>query len=226
MTSHRIGATSLAFKNNSQIIRLYGKHEEVKYRVDKGRATEAELRDSVGLLRLEVSHFNSDACRRLSHKYSLEGRYAHLLLHSSIARQELDRGLIALGLNNVTETVDARVDLLREIYGDSPHTRRLVAFLGFLDRYGEGFWHHGFGGYRRSAYFQCRRDVKKAGVWLKSDHQLPPLQLIKSDQKQLLKAIQPVSNTICSNPATPDFQRWHMNKGDDDGSVTMRRAML
>jgi len=225
MTRHQIGDTSLAFKHGSQIMRLYGKHDEVAYRANSGRATDDELRESVGLLRLEISHFNSDACRRLSDRYSLPDRYADLLLHSTIAHQEIERGLTMLGLDKITETVDARIDILREIYGDTHQMRRLVAFLGFLDRYGEGFWRHGFGGYGRSTYFQYCRDLKKAGVWLKSDRQLPPLRLVRNGQKQFSKAVQPMSNTISHSPAGADFQRWYEKNGDD-GGVAGRRSIM
>ncbi len=128
-----------------------------------------------------------------------------------------------LGLDKITETVDARIDILREVYGDTHQMRRLVAFLGFLDRYGEGFWRHGFGGYGRSAYFQYCRDLKKAGVWLKSDRQLPPLRLVKNTQKQFSKAVQPMSNTINRSPAGADFQRWYEN---NDDSVAGRRVIV
>jgi hypothetical protein len=122
LTRHHIGDTSLLFQNKSQKLRLYSKHDEVASRANRGRATDDELRASVGLLRLEVSHFTSDACRRLSGRYSLPDRYAELLLNNSIARMEIERGLSMLGLDEVTETVDARLDVLREVYGDTPHT--------------------------------------------------------------------------------------------------------
>lgn len=206
MKRHQID-TNLAFMHGSQKILLYGKHDEVAHRANSGRATDDELRESVGLLRLEISHFNSDACRRLADRYSLPNRYADLLLYSGIAHQEVERGLTMLGLDKVTETVDARIDILREVYGDTHQMRRLVAFLGFLDRYGEGFWRHGFGGYGRSTYFQYCRDLKKAGVWLKADRQLPPLRLVRNVQRQLSRAVQPMSNTISRSPAGADSQR-------------------
>ena len=155
-------------------------------------------------LRLEISHFNSDACRRLSKRYSLPDRSASLLLHSSIAHQEIERGLGLLGLDRITATVDARVDTLRDCYGDSPQTRRLVGFLGFLDCYGEGFWRGGIGGYRRSAYYQNCRELKNAGVWLKSDCQLSPLSLVGYPHKQSSRAPQPMSHTNSCNPAQQD----------------------
>lgn len=208
LTRHHIGDTSLLFQNKSQKVRLYSKHDEVANRANKGRATDDELRASVGLLRLEVSHFTSDACRRLSDRYDLPDRYADLLLNSSIAKMEIERGLSMLGLDEVTETVDARLDVLREVYGDTPHTRRLAGFLGFLDRYGEGFWQHGFGAYSRSTYFEYCRDLKKANVWLRSDRRLPPLRLVRSEaQKDTTRTVQPMSNTVSRSPAWPDSPR-------------------
>jgi hypothetical protein len=188
-------------------VRLYGKHDEVASRANKGRASDDELRASVGLLRLEVSHFTSDACRRLSDRYCLADRYADLQLNSSIAKMEIERELSMLGLDEVTETVDVRLDVLREVYGDTPHTRRLAAFLGFLDRYGEGFWEHGIGGYGRSTYFQYRRDLKKANVWLRLERRLPPLRLVANNQQQPTRAVQSMSNTVSRSPAWPDSPR-------------------
>lgn len=216
MKAHRI-ESSLAFTHSSQKILLYDKHDEVASRAKKGQASDGELRESVGLLRLEISHFTSDACRRLSKSYSLPGRSADLLLHSSIAHQEIERGLKMLGLDDVTETVDARLDALREVYGETSHSRCLAGFLYFLDRYGEDFWQHGIGGYKRSTYFKYRRELKNAGVWLRSDRQLPPLRLVRNPREQLPKAVQSMSNTISVSPATVDSQSLYEKDGGGRG---------
>jgi hypothetical protein len=220
--------TSLAFLHGSQKILLYGKHDEVAQRANKGRATDDELHESIGLLRLEISHYTSDACRRLSKKYDQPNRHAELLLHSNIAYQEIERGLKMLGLDKITETVDARVDMLREFYGDTPLTRRLVAFVGFLDRYGEGFWKQGICNYSRSTYFQYCHDLKAAGVWLKSDRQLPSLRLVRTAPKASARAVQPMSNTVNLSPAATDsrskLEIW--NARVDNGDVQPRRVQV
>ena len=182
LTRYQIGDTTVTFKNKSQVIRLYDKHCEVANLVRDGTAGNDELLAALGILRLEVSHLHSGACKRLAKRLALPDRRASHLLVGSVAFEELARNLAALGLDRLMEPVDMRLDILRETYGDNPHCRRLAGFLGFLDRYSENFWRQCIGGYSRSLYYSHARDLKKAGVWLKTEHQLPPLYLIRTVQ--------------------------------------------
>lgn len=181
MLRYQIGTTTVNFKQRSRQITIYGKHAEVSHRVRERTATDSELRDAVGQLRMEVSYRNSDGCKRLARRYGLLDRCAGSLFDGDIAHAELERTLGMLGLNKTTESVDARLDILREVYGDTSHFRCLTSFLSLLDRYGENFWQQGIGGYSRSSYYQYARELKQAGVWLKAVQRLPPLRLVRTD---------------------------------------------
>lgn len=222
MLRHQIGATTVSFSTQSKRqkstkrITLYGKHEEVLARAREGRASDDELRSSVGLLRLEVS-YRGDGCRRLADRYGTPGHLATYLLRDDIALNELTLALEALGLDKSTEPKDARIDALREIYGDTQHCRTLISFLAYLDRYGEGFWKHGIG-FKRSAYYEYARELKKAGLWLRSDQPLPPLRLVRQVAPALAprgqgRAVRPMSKTISPSPPPPDFPRLNLVSG-------------
>lgn len=213
MVRYHIGPTTATFKQQSKHITIYGKHAEVAARVREKTATNEELRASDGQLRLEVKYLKSDSCKRLAKRYGLSERTAEKLLVDGIAYEELERALEALSLSKTTEPANARIDILRDAYGDTGRFRALVAFLMILDRYGEGFWKQGIGGYSRSLYFENARALKSAGVWLKTDESIPPLRLIRSTTPLLAMAANPrttpsMSNTIISSPTSTDFQRW------------------
>jgi hypothetical protein len=218
---HQIGSTTVFFsskgKRRTKEIRLYGKHEEVLSRVREGTATDEELRASVGLLRLEVGYRN-DGCRRLPERYGLPDRLARYLLTGDTAHNELELALEALGLDKTTEPTDARIDVLRELYGDTTHCRCLIAFLGYLDRYGEDFWKHGIG-YKRSTYYDYARELKAAGAWLNSDRSLRPLRLVRQAPPARSahaqgREVRPMSNTISDSPPPPDsLQRLNLVRG-------------
>ena len=167
-------------KCKSKVVKLYGKHREVESRIGEKNVTDDELRDAIGLLRLEVSFRRAATINRLAEKFGHADRIAAHLLTEEIALSVLTDTLEALGLNQPIASTDSRLDILREHYGDTATCRRLVAFLAFLDRYGESFWRHGFGGYKRSAYYRDAKALKEAGVWLKTPSQraLPPLRLV------------------------------------------------
>ncbi len=212
MLRHQLGSTTVSLSNKSRRIMVYGKHEEVLSRSHRGTVTDDEVRDSLGQLRIEVMHRNG-GCRRLAKRYNLPTRQARYLLTGDIALKELHIALEALGLNKITVSKDARIDVLRELYGDTTHCRCLIAFLNYLDRYGDGFWKYGVG-YKRSAYYRYANELKTAGVWLKSDDALPPLHLTctapalsPSTSKSTL--VQRLSNTASASPFLPDYPVRH-----------------
>jgi hypothetical protein len=184
MDRFKINSTTVSFVTKGKVIKLYGKHAEVAKQVREGKATDDELRAADGKTRLEVTHRRSDALTRLADRYGVERR-AHQLLTTEVARNELGLALRLLGLDKPTRPQDTRMDVLREKYGDTKRCRALVAFVGYLDRYGEATWRKGAGGryapwygYSRSSYMANVRLLKAAGVWARQDRQLPPLSLV------------------------------------------------
>ncbi len=214
MLRHQFGSTTVCLGNKSKRFMVYSKHEEVLNRARAGSVTDDELHNSLGQLRLEVTHRN-DSCRRVTKRYKLPARQARYLLTSHIALNELELALEVLGLNKITESKDARLDVLRERYGDTTHCRCLIAFLSYLDRYGEDFWKHGVG-YKRSTYYGYASELKTAGVWLRSDKVLPSLHLVSTTPTYRAATgqssiIQPMSNTIPASLFPSDKPLQHLS---------------
>jgi hypothetical protein len=105
------------------------------------------------------------------------------LLVSNVAYAELARALQMIGMDQVTYTVDERVDRLRAMYGDTRRCHNLLAFISLLDRYGEDFHRAGIGGYSATTYYRHVRDLKRAGIWLRGERQLPPLHIFNLSRK-------------------------------------------
>lgn len=167
--------SSVTFKNNSKEVQLYDKWEEMAVQVKKGEATEAQRDIALGILRIEVRYRTSPACARLATKHKLPDRTAKYLLSSDIAYREIEEALNALGLDHPIGSIDTRVDRIIDAYGDTPLSRRLLGFITLLDRYGEGFWKHGYAGYKRSKYLEEAKLLRNAGIWLHSEQPLPTL---------------------------------------------------
>jgi hypothetical protein len=185
MDRYKINSTTVSFVTKAKVIKLYGKHAEVSEQVRAGKATDSELRAAVGKTRLEVTYRRREALKRLAERHGLEDRRAHQLLTADVARDELGQALGLLGLDKPTRPLDTRMDILREKYGDTRRCRSLVAFAGYLDRYGEATWHKdkagrypAWYGYSRSTYMANVRLLKAAGVWARVNRQLPPLSLV------------------------------------------------
>ena len=127
------------------------------------------------MLRIEIRHLKTTACRQLKQKYKLAAHKAHSLLSGAIAYQELSSTLSALGFDKEILKYDSRIDRLRECYGDKRLVRPLVAFLALSDTYGDDFWRLGIAEYSKSLYYEHRRLVKKANALLFAEKSLPPL---------------------------------------------------
>jgi hypothetical protein len=187
MDRFKINSTTVSFVAKGKVIKLYGKRAEVSKELAEGRATNDELLAAEGNTRLEVTYRRRDALMRLAERHGLEDRRAHQLLAAGVAQKELRQALGLLGLDSPTRLQDTRMDILREKYGDTKRCRALVAFLGYLDRYGEATWRRDacgrfptWYGYSRSTYMANVRLLKAAGAWTRADRQLPPLSLVLS----------------------------------------------
>jgi len=174
-----IKRSSVTFSNKarSKEIQLYDKWEEMSEQFKEGKATEDQRDSALGFLRLEVRHRTSPACTRLATKHDQPNRTAKYLLSPDIAYREIEESLTALGLDRPIVAVDGRVDGIRKAFGDTPLCRRLLGFITLLDRYGEGFWKHGYGGYKKSKYHEEAKLLRGAGLWLYSEQPLPALQI-------------------------------------------------
>jgi hypothetical protein len=179
-----IERSSVTFRNNarSKEVQLYDKWEEMTEQVKGGKATEAQCDSALDMLRIEVRHYTSPACARLATKYDLPSRTARFLLSPDIAFREVNEALKGLGLDCPIIAIDRRVDGIRRAFGDTAQCRRLLGFITLLDRYGEDFWEQGYGGYKRSKYYQEAGLLRKAGVWLYAEKPLPALVIERADK--------------------------------------------
>lgn len=177
MTRSIVEETTAIWKNKSKEITVYGKHAEVAKQVRKRKATQADCKSALGLLRVEVrlKSFYSIGC--LVQRYKLPDRKAQNMLSCRLALQEIASVLRVLGLDRKAPVIDERFDMLREKYGDTENFRKLVAFLALHDRYGERFWKRGIGNYSPSTIHRYLRDLKDANVRLSLLRELPPLYL-------------------------------------------------
>ncbi|HJR06228.1 MAG TPA: phage/plasmid replication protein [Pyrinomonadaceae bacterium] len=179
MIRSKIDETTVTWRNLSKMVSFYGKRAEVAKSIREGRATPAQEQDADGLLRLEARYLRPDSVRRTAKSHNLPERNAQYLLAGSVAYDELARTLEITGMDQATPIVDMRLDKLREKFS-AGRCRSLMGFLAYLARYGEGFYRDPSFGYSRSAYYRDARDLKRCGVWLKTDTPLPPLRLIRS----------------------------------------------
>jgi hypothetical protein len=174
-----IERSSVTFRNNarSKEVQLYDKWEEMLEQFKEGKATEAQLNIALGILKLEVRHRKYASCARLATKHKQPHNTARYLLTPDVAYREIEDALRALGLDRPITAIDGRIDGIRKMFGDTFLCCRLLAFIILLERYGEGFWKHNYGGYKKSKYYSEAKLLRDAGLWLHSEQSLPALQV-------------------------------------------------
>jgi len=184
MTRHIIGTGTVQFSNKSQAVVFYDKLEEAMFRSRNGEATEDEINASVGVLRFENRFLNHRACRRLAARLGLANSRAETLLTTFVAETIMNETISQVGLNQPLESVDSRLELLRECYGFGPQFVRLAGFLALCDEYGAQ--HLVALGMSRAEYYRKQSELKKAGAWIASPSRraLPPLRIVRSHQQR------------------------------------------
>jgi hypothetical protein len=176
MTRYLINDETVQFSNKSQTVIFYDKLQEVMARLRKSRATDAEARAAVGVLRFENRLLNNGACQRLAGKLQIPDTRAEMLLTSNVAQTQMNDTLSCLGLDKPLKAGDGRLDLLRECYGLGSRFRALAGFLCLCDEYGADNL-VSLGIYSRADYYRKRRQALTAGAWLvsNSNRALPAL---------------------------------------------------
>lgn len=168
-------------KRMTQRVTVYSKHSDILDLAHEGKATEAELHASVGVLRLEHRFSKSTSCKRLAARLGLLDRRAHSMLREHVFDRVLGETMKELGLDKPIESGDSRLALVREYYGiHSPQYKRLALFIILGDE-------HGFENLvplkilSRSRFYEHKRELEKAGAWLVSPlrRTLPPLRLVR-----------------------------------------------
>jgi hypothetical protein len=185
LTRNVLAETTVNFRNKSRAIVIYSKYAETADLLRKEKATEQDLRESKGLLRLEVRHQTSNACSYLAGKLGKDYPTAENLLSASASRIVLENALEVVGLSKPVTTVDTRIELLAEQFAGKELLTRLVGFLTLRDHYGDERLLN-LGLIARPTYFRYRRLLKDAGIALETPAQksLPPLCLSSSPKSK------------------------------------------
>jgi|SRR5947209_7275056 len=173
---------SVNFKNSTETVTVYSKLTEVSARALKRRATVAEVRAAVGILRVEHRYQTSSRVRRLAERLCLPERTAESLLRADIWETVMEETLSKLGLDKHIESGDARINLLRERFGVGPTYQHLAGFVTLLDNHGaEGLLSLG---YNKETFRKNRQRLEEAGAWLTTPTSatLPPLQLVRDSR--------------------------------------------
>lgn len=170
------------FGNRSQKVICYSKSVETANLARLSKATDADVRAAVGILRVEHRFLNSGACKRLAERFNLPDRRADYLLRDDIAEMVMNETIMKLGLDKAVESGDSRLSLLREhCHGYGSRFQRLAGFLALCDAYGADNLVPLRIVTERTFYRQ-RKEVEEAGAWLVSPvkRTLPPLRLVRS----------------------------------------------
>lgn len=178
------------FTNGSQKVCVYAKHAETTHLAKHGKATDADVRASVGVLRVEHRFLNSGACKRLAERLKLPDRRADSLFRSSVTETVMDDTMTNLGLDRPIESGDSRLALLRECYGYGPAYQRLAGFLALCDEHGADNLVR-LGVVSERTFYRQRGEVEAAGAWLVSPTKrtLPPLRLVRQPQASAAYAL-------------------------------------
>lgn len=176
----RLVESSPYWKNASQEVTAYAKLAQMQSLAREGMATDADVRASVGVFRLERRYLTSNACKRLAARLNLPDRRADYMLQERVADTVLNETMKELGLDRAIESGDSRLSLLREKYGYGSRFQRLAGFIALCDAYGADSL-VALGIVSRSRFYEQKRELEAAGAWLVSPAKrtLPPLRLVR-----------------------------------------------
>jgi hypothetical protein len=173
------GDTTVTLLSKSRRICVYGKLAETIGQNRRGKASDDDVRAAIGVLRFETGYRTTQSCGRLAKRLNLADRSGAYLLAPTTAERVIEMDLGKLTADKPIEPLSARMDSLRESFGDGRKLLFLEGFLAYRDRYGDDFWKHGV--VSRSLYYKTVRELKDAGLWLDTPTRstLPGLRLVK-----------------------------------------------
>jgi hypothetical protein len=181
MDRHLIDST-VYFQNRSQKVVVYAKHAETAALAKDGKATDEDLKRSVGMMRIERRYLITDAVQALVKRLELSNRCAATLLQRGVSDTVMNDTIKELGLDHSIENGDSRRALLREYYGMTDKCEKLEGFLARCDDFGADNL-IALGIYDKRTFYRRKADVIAAGAWLVTNKRatLPPLRLVRSN---------------------------------------------
>jgi hypothetical protein len=173
------GDTTVTLLSKSRRVQVYGKLAETIEQNRRGKASDDDVRAAIGVIRFESGYRTTQACTRLAKRLNLADRSGAYLLAPETAERVIAMDLEKLTADKPIEPTEARMEALRESFGDGGNLLFLIGFLAYRDRYGDNFWKHGV--ISRSRYYKTIRELKDAGLWLATPTKatLPGLRLVE-----------------------------------------------
>lgn len=174
--------TSVYFTSsgNKMCTTLYDKESETREQQRIGMATQADVKASRGVLRLEARFKDRSACNRLAAKIGTENN-VRALTAIPAALSTLENDLKCIGLDRDIESTGGRMQKLLETFGEGG----IIKYGGFLmlwESRGDAVKHT----ISEATFYRYKRALKDAGLLAASDDmslpalQISPLQGVRS----------------------------------------------
>lgn len=175
--------------NKSESIVVYSKNQETVQLARKGKATDDDVRKSVGLLRIERRFIGSQKCKREARQRGYLNRSVGEFVKIDEGQKMVNEALSKLGLDRPTESIDSRKALLFEHYGMTLTYERLVGFLELCDQFGPENLIKA--GYCPEKFRRNQKLVAAAGAWStnQSRRVLAPLRAVRIQEALIVKSI-------------------------------------
>jgi hypothetical protein len=179
--SRRCFDSTVDFVNRSgaPVVSVYAKYAETLKQAKRGKASDKDVERSRGVLRLERRFLNGGACKEVAKRLPLRDRSAASLLQRVVYDTVMNVTIKELGLDEVIENGDKRLDFLLARYGMTAKYKQLAGFLALCDKHGADNLIRL--GYKKQTFYRERKEVIEAGAWLASTRLLPPLRLVRSN---------------------------------------------
>ena len=160
--------STVTFFNKSRETCVYSKFDECLAK----EVSPPLVKASNGVLRFENRFIKSQSCSRHAEKLGVE-RLGAELLRADIAKKTLSQELRRLGMDKTIVTASARAEKLIAKFGTK--ATNYLGFLSMYEQFGKNFYTSG--GISKATYFRMLGELRKAGLLIISDRELPALTL-------------------------------------------------
>ncbi len=182
--------TTVSFENKGRKVQLYSKYRDVFDKIPSAKPSlrESALRESAGVLRLEVELKRRPSVRSIGRKNGYPDASADEMVGNRIGVALLNKAMGEIGLGEL-HPARSVIDVLHEHFGGGRRLRDLVAMHHYFEQYGHNFWKIPKLGVARASYYKAMRALKDAGVLLDAPHNraLPPLRLVASSETNIIQ---------------------------------------
>jgi hypothetical protein len=171
------------FSNDTRTLIAYDKLCKTLASLPYDEATNEDVELAKGVLRVESRFKTRQACERLARSMlGFDNRRAETLLTVEIAERMINQSIRIMGLDMPIENGDARIGCVFDMFTPK-YAAVLAGFITVCGRVGpENVVRHGF--YTRTTFYRHRKELVKAGLWLKTEgkHKLPALRIVSVNE--------------------------------------------